>query len=145
MTGKETRLVMSAADLDAVRAHAREGGEWEVCGVLVGVREGEDVRVTRVFRTANVHENPRTEYRIEPRELLSLVLRAEDEWGEEVVGFYHSHPRGPPHLSQRDHARASWPGAAYLLEWRGETGPGIGAWRWDAARRQFDPLELVSR
>lgn len=134
---------MREEDLAAVREHAREGGQWEVCGILVGTRERDSIRVTRVVRARNAHTNPRTEYLIDPDELRRLMLQAEDEWGEEVLGFYHSHPRGPPHLSQRDRARASWPDAAYLLAWTDESGEGIGCWQWDAARGEFAPLELV--
>jgi len=105
------------AHVDAIRAHAREGAPLEVCGVLVGRRDKEGVVVERVLRTDNVHKTPRVNYLIRPEELLSIVLRAEDEWGLEVVGFYHSHPAGPPSLSKTDRAWASWSGAAYFLCW----------------------------
>lgn len=112
--------------------------------MLVGRRDGQDVVVERVLATANAHPVPRTEYLVPPEELLRIALAAEDEWGLEVVGFYHSHPAGPPHLSRTDHARASWPGAAYLLVW-GAPQEGVGCWTWDADAARFEPRAIVLR
>lgn len=135
---------LAAADLETIRARAKSGEPEEVCGILVG-RRGETVlEVERVIPTANAHPNPRTEYLIPPEELLRVCLQAEDEWGLEVVGFYHSHPAGPPHLSRTDVARASWPGAAYLLVWLAPE-EGVGVSTWNEASRSFEPLDLEVR
>lgn len=135
---------LAPATREAILAHARAGLPDEVCGVLVGAREGQDVVVHRAVPTRNAHPAPRHEYLIDPQELLSIVLEAEDEEGLEVVGFYHSHPIGPPHLSQRDHARASWPGACYLLLWFSEP-EGMGCWDWDAEARAFRARDVLVR
>ena len=135
------RLRLARADLDAVRAHAHAGAPLEVCGVLVGRRTDDAIVVERVVPTGNAHATPRVNYLVPPEELLSLVLRAEDEWGLEVVGFYHSHPAGPPRLSATDHALASWSGAVYLLQWLAPD-EGAGAWTWDEGRREFSALVL---
>lgn len=130
-------LAIPAALLDAVRAHARAGAPEEVCGVLVGRREGEDLVVDHVAPTRNAHACPRVAYLVPPEELLRIALDAEDARGVEVVGFYHSHPTGPPALSREDHARASWAGAAYLLVW-GAPEEGVGCWTWDEDARRFE-------
>jgi desampylase len=135
---------VARADLDAVLAHAREGAPLEVCGALVGRREEDDIVVERVLRTGNAHATPRVNYLIPPEELLAIVLRAEDEWGSEVVGFYHSHPAGPPHLSKTDHAWASWSGAVYLLQWLAPK-VGVGAWTWNEQEKEFAPLAIEVR
>lgn len=138
-----TVLRIGKHELERVREHARAGAPDEVCGVLVGRRDADGLHVERAIATANAHANPRTEYLVPPQELLRIVLQAEDEWGLEVVGFYHSHPAGPPHLSKTDVARASWPGAAYLLVWLAPTDD-VGCWTWDAEKAEFSPLRIVS-
>lgn len=136
-------LRIPRAQLDLVLEAARAGAPDEVCGVLVGRREAADTIIERAIATRNAHPAPRKEYLVDPQELLKLVLQAEDEWGLEVVGFYHSHPAGPPRLSATDHARASWPGAAYLLVWLAPE-EGVGCWTWDAQTRSFLALDLVA-
>lgn len=139
-----SRVSIAAADLDSLRAHAKEGAPLEVCGILVGRREGNDLRIERVVPTANAHPNPVMEYLVPPEELLRVSLQAEDDWGLEVVGFYHSHPAGPSRFSATDHARASWPDAAYLLVWLApEDGLGVSRWREDS--RTFEPAQLDIR
>lgn len=132
---------MRTGDLASVRAHAREGAPDEICGILAGRRNGADVVVEQVFRTRNAHTNPRTEYLIDPAEMLRVLLHVEDDLGLDVVGFYHSHPAGPPRLSATDHARATWPDAAYLLVWLAPE-EGLGAWTWDDAAKAFLPAAI---
>lgn len=130
-------LRIPRAVLDDVYAHAREGAPQEVCGMLVGRAEasGEHV-VERGFRVRNAHPRPIGEYALDPAEQLRLALLAEDELGLDVVGFYHSHPAGPARLSATDAARASWPGASYLLVHLRPHEGHLSA-RWDAARGRF--------
>ena len=37
------------------------------------------------------------------------------ERGEEIIGFYHSHPDHPPSWSQTDLAEAHWLGCSYVI------------------------------
>jgi len=138
-------FAIPAEVLEDVLAHGREGGEMEVCGLFAGRRLPDGtVEVARHFRVTNAHPNPRTEYLVEPGEHLKLTLLVEDELGLEIVGFYHSHPRGPARLSTTDAARANWPGAVYFLAWYGES-EGWGAWRWDDGRGRFVPEAVEIR
>jgi proteasome lid subunit RPN8/RPN11 len=128
-----------------VLEHARGGQPYEICGILAGDAGGPR-RVEEVFRTENVHDNPRTEYLIDPDEQLDVILAIEDELGLDVVGFYHSHPEGPAHLSSTDRERASWPDAVYFLVWRpGKEGEGFGAWTWQGDDEGFreEPVDVV--
>jgi len=99
---------------DEILARAREGAPEEVCGVLAGRRDGDDARVVARHPAENVADDPRTRYEIDPREQLEL-LEAIDDAGREVVGFYHSHPRGPPEPSATDAAEATWPERSYVI------------------------------
>lgn len=136
------RLTIRAGDLEAIRAHAREGAPREVCGVLAGRRDADGATVERVFRAANRHPDPTREYVLDPEEQLRILLHVEDDLGLDVVGFYHSHPAGPARLSETDRARATWADASYVLVW---LAPEVGAasWRWDEVARAFEAEELA--
>lgn len=137
-------LRMPRALLDAVYAHARSGAPEEVCGILAGTREGGAHVVRHVFPVKNVHARPVGEYQIDPQEQLRVTLQVEDEMGMEVLGFYHSHPAGPARLSQTDAARASWPGASYLLVHLRPTEGHLSArWDADAGRFALEPVEVI--
>ena len=132
-------IAVPEAVREGIVAHAREGAPEEVCGVLAGVRESEgqpDARRVETRHPAeNVAEMPRTRYEIDPREQLDLMERIEDA-GREVVGFYHSHPRGPLSPSATDAAQATWPDRSYVIVSLGAEGsedestPSLGSWRW---------------
>jgi len=115
-------------------AHAREGAPEEVCGVLAGERgdwpDGETV-VAEVRRVPNTAARSRTEYTLDPAAQFA-AMEAIEEAGREVVGFYHSHPEGPPHPSATDEARATWPGYSYVIVVPGESF--VGCWRWTGER-----------
>ncbi|ADJ16347.1 desampylase [Halalkalicoccus jeotgali] len=112
---------------DAIVEHAREGAPEEVCGVLGGVAGETCSRVRTVRRAENAAERPKTRYAIAPAEAIELIEGVEAEG--DLVGFYHSHPAGPPEPSETDAARAAWPGASYVIVALGGE-PCVGAWRW---------------
>ncbi len=117
---------------DALLAHAREGAPEEVCGVLGGTREAGACLVDRAERVPNTAATPEWRYELDPAEQLT-AMRAIEDAGGEVVGFYHSHPEGPRRPSATDEAQATWPGASYVivsLDGEGETDPAVGSWRW---------------
>jgi proteasome lid subunit RPN8/RPN11 len=105
--------VKIAADaLDAVKAHAAEGYPHEICGFLIGPRGGG--RVTRAVRARNtVVERARDRYEIDPRDMIRTQREADDA-GEDILGYYHSHPDHPARASVFD-AERSWAGPVYLI------------------------------
>ncbi|RQH03553.1 M67 family peptidase [Natrarchaeobius oligotrophus] len=120
-------LVVSASVRDAIVERARDGRPREICGVLGGEFGDERSRVRSQYPAANVAETPRTRYRIDPERQLSIFDRLEER-GEEIVGFYHSHPTGPPRPSATDAAKATWPDRSYLIA---SLEPfELGSWRW---------------
>ena len=129
-------LRVAAAARDAMVAHAREGAPEEVVGVLAGERAPD--RVTAVERVANAADTPKTRYAIAPADQVAVLDRIEAR-GDEVVGFYHSHPRGPTGPSATDESRATWAGYVYaIVSLAGD--PSLGAWRWTGDR--FVPLRV---
>jgi len=116
----------SRAAYDELVAHGREGAPREVCGVLGGSNDV-DSEVREVRRVENVAERPHSRYELDAAgqyEAMSAIERA----GDEVVGFYHSHPNGPPRPSGTDRAEASWEEYAYVIVAL-DGAPFVGAWR----------------
>jgi proteasome lid subunit RPN8/RPN11 len=84
--------------LEAILDHARSGYPCEVCGVLLG----HAARVESVIRVENREtESPRVRYQIAPEDLLRIQREGRED-GQEVVGFYHSHPDHPARPSETD-------------------------------------------
>lgn len=131
---------------DGILAHAESGGDEEVCGVLAGERrEGadgatEEAFVETIHRAENVADTPETRYLIDPEAQLAIIEAVEDA-GREVVGFYHSHPRGPPVPSETDAERAAWPGYSYAICVPGER-PYLGSWRWTGEAFEREAVAL---
>ncbi len=122
-------LVFTREAYDDIVDHARSEVPEEVCGVLAGDRADERSRVRGVHRTENAAATPETRYRIDPSEQLA-VMEAIDDAGDDVVGFYHSHPAGPPAPSETDAERATWEGYPYVIVALDGAHPSVGAWEW---------------
>lgn len=129
-------IELPRAVYDGIVDHALEGAPEEVCGVLGGVFGAETTRVESFHRAVNAAGTPRTEYAIDPVEQLELIETIEAE-GDEVAGFYHSHPAGPPHPSETDATRATWPGLSYVIVVLDGAEPYVGSWRWEAGSETF--------
>ncbi len=137
----DPELVVPTALRETILERARDGRPEEICGVFGGDYDPDGrSRVRSQYPADNVAETPRTRYRIDPEAQLELFDRLEER-GEEIVGFYHSHPRGPPRPSDTDVAQATWPDRSYLivsLEPRE-----VGSWRWRADDERFEREHLV--
>ena len=94
----------------AIRAHGREAYPHECCGALLG----KDGIVTSTVPLANVtEEGPRRRFRVSDKDYFA-VQRAADRSGEDLIGFYHSHPdhHAVPSQYDLDHA---FPSFAYVI------------------------------
>jgi len=100
----------------ALRQHGEETYPHECCGVLLGRFQDDGAKVvTRVERCENTREDsPHNRYHINPKELIR-VQRQGRERGEDIVGFYHSHPDHPAQWSSTDLAEAHWFGCSYVI------------------------------
>ena len=109
-------LKLSHADYEALRRHGEETYPHECCGVLLGRMEDSGLRVvTSTARCGNTRtDSPQNRYNIDPRELVR-IQREGRERGEDIVGFYHSHPDHPAHWSQTDLTEAHWIGCSYVI------------------------------
>jgi len=109
-------LRISNAVYAALRHHGEETYPYECCGVLLGHFADDGAKiVTRAARCGNTRvDSPQNRYNIDPKELI-CIQREGRERGEDIVGFYHSHPDHPARWSVTDLAEAHWFGCSYVI------------------------------
>ena len=108
-------LKMEGTNYEALRRHGEETYPHECCGVLLGQMDGDRRTVTSVARAGNTRiDSAHNRYNIDPRELVR-IQREGRERGEDIVGFYHSHPDHPARWSSTDLAEAHWFGCSYVI------------------------------
>lgn len=134
-------LELTRESYDDIVYESYRGGDEEVCGVLAGEYGGEESRATAVFPAENVAETPQVRYYMDPEEQLDITERIEDR-GLDVVGFYHSHPAGPPEPSDTDAERATWPGYSYVI-CALDGYPCLGSWRWTGDGFEREAVAVV--
>ena len=100
---------------DAVRRHGEETYPHECCGVLLGQIDGDIKTVTTTARAGNTRtDSAHNRYNIDPKELIRIQREGRDR-GEDIVGFYHSHPDHPARWSVTDLGEAHWFGCSYVI------------------------------
>jgi len=113
-------LKLSQSDYLSLRQHGEETYPHECCGVLLGRFDDNGAKsvtksVSRIARCGNTRaDSPHNRYQIDPRELIR-IQREGRERGEDIVGFYHSHPDHPAQWSPTDLAEAHWFGCSYVI------------------------------
>lgn len=83
--------------------------DMESCGLLAG----SDEIITRAFPATNSLASA-TAYEVAPVELFRLMKQIRAA-GLQMMGIYHSHPKGDNSPSSSDIARAHYPDAAYFI------------------------------
>jgi len=109
-------LKLSPLAYVSLRQHGEESYPQECCGVLLGRFDDNGTKaVSRIARCGNTREDsPQNRYSIDPKDLIR-IQREGRERGEEIVGFYHSHPDHPAQWSPTDLAEAHWFGCSYVI------------------------------
>ena len=147
-------MIVTQEELRAIREQAIAEYPHEACGVVV--TRGAERRLVRCrnaqndLHTKDPARNPRdarTAYSIDPADLLRIG-RLEGE-GFAVAVIYHSHVDAGAYFSDTDKRQAliggepAYPGAAYLVtSVVGGRAESVTAFRWDATRRDFLPVDL---
>jgi len=115
-------LRVTRAALDAIRAAADDAAPEECCGLLTG-RPG---CIERATRAANVAEDRRRWFEIDPQALID-AHRVARRGGAAVIGYFHSHPSGPAKPSEIDRAQAAHDGSVWAIA----GASGVTFWRDD--------------
>ncbi|MGO8984121.1 MAG: Mov34/MPN/PAD-1 family protein [Terriglobales bacterium] len=104
----------------SLRRHGEETYPHECCGVLLGHFDDPGSHpasktVTGIARCGNTRaDSPHNRYSIDPKELIRIQREGRNR-GQEIVGFYHSHPDHPAQWSPTDLAEAHWIGCSYVI------------------------------
>jgi proteasome lid subunit RPN8/RPN11 len=109
-------LKLSQSAYASLRRHGEETYPHECCGVLLGRMEDDSARtVTSVARAGNTRtDSAHNRYNIDPKDLIRIQREGRAR-GEDIIGFYHSHPDHPAQCSQTDLAEAHWFGCSYVI------------------------------
>jgi proteasome lid subunit RPN8/RPN11 len=91
-----TKLILTREAWQAMRRHISRRAPLEACGLLAGMND----RVESTYGIPNAERSP-VRFRMEPRAQWRAFQRMEAA-GLELVGIYHSHPKGPDRPSQTD-------------------------------------------
>jgi [CysO sulfur-carrier protein]-S-L-cysteine hydrolase len=103
------KLIFTSEMIESMRAHAQECLPEEACGILGG--SGDFVKI--VMPVTNELHSP-VNFRMAPEEQLKAFLWLE-EHDLDMLGYYHSHPTGPAHLSETDLLNFFYPGVVLML------------------------------
>jgi proteasome lid subunit RPN8/RPN11 len=139
------RLVWTAEQRDQVSRHGERGYPDEVCGLLLGNRQGDVKAVREVVPVDNVWEQldeQRRRFQIAPEVLLREERRARQA-GWEILGFYHSHPDHPARPSETDREFA-WPAYSYVIQSveRGKAAD-VASWRLRDDRSGYEAETII--
>ncbi|HKR93385.1 M67 family metallopeptidase [Novosphingobium sp.] len=114
--------------LAVLRAEADRAKPNECCGLLLG----QGGRIDTALPAANIADQPYRRFEIDPATLLA-AHRAARQGGQQVLGYYHSHPGGHPVPSAADCEHSTgdlriWAiiGEGQVAFWR-DTGKGFSA------------------
>jgi proteasome lid subunit RPN8/RPN11 len=110
-------LKFTKSQYEEIRHHGEETYPYECCGVLLGQMDmdNDSRTVTSTARCGNTRDDsPHNRYQIDPKELVRIQREGRNR-GEDIVGFYHSHPDHPARWSQTDLAEAHWFGCSYVI------------------------------
>jgi len=126
---------------DEIRRHGETAYPAECCGAMVGRVEGAAKEVLRLSPAVNRRTDDPHRYLIAPDDLRRLE-REVREAGQEIVGYYHSHPDHPARPSAFD-AEHAWPWYSYLIV-RIDRGRGVdmASWVLDDERPIMNPESL---
>jgi proteasome lid subunit RPN8/RPN11 len=115
-TIKIRMLKLAHQHYESLRHHGEETYPHECCGVLLGEMNDDGTRtVTSTAPCGNTRaDSPQNRYNIDPRELIRIQSEGRKR-GEDIVGFYHSHPDHPAQWSPTDLAEAHWFGCSYVI------------------------------
>jgi proteasome lid subunit RPN8/RPN11 len=134
-------LRLPGALADEIRRHGEAAYPAECCGAMVGRVEGAAKEVLRLSPAVNRRTDDPHRYLIAPDDLRRLE-REVREAGQEIVGYYHSHPDHPARPSAFD-AEHAWPWYSYLIVRinRGR-GADMASWVLDDERPLMHPESL---
>lgn len=138
------RLILRAEHAASMWQHAETQRPEECCGILIGRLASDRSEIEEVVPADNVAADPLRRYDIDPRQLLDAHRRVRDS-GQDIVGYFHSHPSSEPRPSPTDR-RHAWPQTSYvILGVDPDQRRVLRSWRLLGVEDEFVEEELVIR
>lgn len=106
-------IKLKRSDYKKILAHAKSELPNEACGLIGGVKEGDDKIITKVYLLTNIdHSNEH--FSLDPKEQLAAI---KDMRANRAVplGNWHSHPESPSRPSEEDKRLAYDSKASYMI------------------------------
>ncbi len=125
-------LEVAREALEGMVAEAAQAAPDEACGLLLG----QDGRVAEIRAAANVAMDKQKHFEVDPQVLID-AHRAERGGGPQLLGYFHSHPQGPPEPSATDREMASGDGKIWAIVAQGM----VRFWRDD--KGGFEPVSFA--
>ena len=127
--------------------HSERGYPDEVCGLVIGMMEGDEKVVRETVPVENAWEQVderRRRFRIGP-EVIAREERRARESGMTLLGFYHSHPDSEPRPSETDRDFA-WPTYSYIIQgiYKG-IALDLKSWVLKADRSGYNEEQIIER
>ena len=142
MTSPTNVVVPKALDQE-MRTHLEPAYPNEGCGIMIGTIDGDTAKMTRAVPAENQNsERGHDRFEIDPMLYYQTERNLAD--GENVIGFFHSHPDCPEIASETDRQFAlNWPGFVWLI-YRVDEGKsqGLRGWIIDESTEQFIEMNV---
>jgi proteasome lid subunit RPN8/RPN11 len=136
-------MIIAAALMEDVLAHAREEYDAECCGMIAysSLEQDGSGKAQAVHRATNVFAS-RKRFEIDGKEVLQTMDEFDDA-GWELGAIYHSHTHTPPYPSQTDvNFAANWPGLEWVIVGLAGDEPEIRCYMIEGGEVREVPLEV---
>ncbi len=119
---------------EQIKTAAKEAAPEEACGVLIG----KGILISGAIPVPNAAAFPERAYVLDPPSLLKAINHAQTT-DQELLGFYHSHPKHDPRPSSLDIREWNYPDLLMIII--SLTADKIAAWRVNGV--EVTPIELT--
>ena len=95
-------ITLSRAHVHMLADHSQQEWPREACALLIGRRNSVfHCNVSRIEISANISDRPDIRFEIDPGLRIGLERELRDQC-QDIIGVFHSHPRGPAYPSDID-------------------------------------------
>lgn len=136
-------LFISERETVAIKAHVQQSLPLECCGLIIGSHDqASDIyHVHSLMPCENVSPLDQTKnFEIDPKARFNLLRteRSGKLGTDKLIGFYHSHPKGPDHPSTTDQSMVYEPELIWLIA----TPNTLKAFYFEVSENKFEEIPL---
>ncbi len=106
-------ITVSKSDFEKIVEEARTRFPEEACGLIAGVKDGDDAEIRKVYLLENI-DHSREHFTMDPKDQLAAIKDMRKE-GLTPLGNWHSHPETPARPSDEDKRLAFDKNAIYCI------------------------------